>query len=134
DPGFAEGLAEFAGRVAERYPWVKAWTPVNEPLTTARFSALYGHWYPHARDDDSFARALVNECRGVVLAMRAIREVIPDARLVQTEDVGMTHSTPRLAYQAELENERRWISFDLLCGRRPGIDLVRDEDVAWFEE
>ena len=30
------------------------WTPVNEPLTTARFSALYGLWYPHARDDRAF--------------------------------------------------------------------------------
>ena len=47
DPGFAEGLAAFAGAVAKRYPWVDDWTPVNEPLTTARFSALYGHWYPH---------------------------------------------------------------------------------------
>ena len=25
----------------------RGWTPINEPLTTARFSALYGHWYPH---------------------------------------------------------------------------------------
>src|SRR5918997_5033171 len=47
DPSFAEGLAEFARAVAERYPWVDAYTPVNEPLTTARFSGLYGHWYPH---------------------------------------------------------------------------------------
>ena len=46
DEGFAEGLARFARAVAERFPWVEDWTPVNEPLTTARFSALYGHWYP----------------------------------------------------------------------------------------
>src|SRR3712207_8890412 len=50
-------LAEYAHAVASRYPWVEDWTPVNEPLTTARFSALYGHWYPHARDDVSFARS-----------------------------------------------------------------------------
>src|SRR5205085_3518138 len=48
-PCFATGLAEFAGAVAARYPWVEHWTPVNEPLTTARFSGLYGVWYPHAR-------------------------------------------------------------------------------------
>src|SRR4051812_26261986 len=47
DPAFATGLARFARAVAERYPGVLDWTPVNEPLTTARFSALYGHWYPH---------------------------------------------------------------------------------------
>ena len=49
--------------------------------------------------------------------MRAIREVNPAAQLVQTEDIGKTYSTPALAYQADFENERRWLSFDLLCGR-----------------
>ncbi|WP_449235013.1 hypothetical protein [Azospirillum doebereinerae] len=46
EPSFATGLADFAARVAERYPWLDAYTPVNEPLTTARFSGLYGFWYP----------------------------------------------------------------------------------------
>ncbi len=40
DDSFATGLAKHAARVAERYPQVGEWTPVNEPLTTARFSAL----------------------------------------------------------------------------------------------
>jgi dTDP-4-dehydrorhamnose reductase len=143
DPGFATGLAEFAGAVAERYPWVELWTPVNEPLTTARFSALYGHWYPHARDDASFARALLNECRAVVLSMEAIRAAAPGAQLVQTEDVGKTHATELLRYQAELENERRWLSLDLLTGtlapERPMWDWLRGAGVAetelsWFLE
>ncbi len=143
DPGFAEGLAAFAGAVAERYPWVEDYTPVNEPLTTARFSGLYGHWYPHGRDDSTFARAMLTECRAVVLAMRAIREVNPDARLVQTEDLGKMFSTPRLAYQADLENERRWLTFDLLCGQlRRGDAMwqflhragVAESELRWFQD
>lgn len=117
DPTFPEQLAELAAAVARRYPWVSHYTPVNEPLTTARFSGLYGHWYPHQRDDRTFLTALLNQCRGVVLAMAAIRQVNPRAQLVQTEDLGQTYSTPLLAYQAEFENNRRWLSFDLLCGR-----------------
>ena len=117
DPKFPEKLAGFARAVAARFPWVEDYTPVNEPLTTARFSGLYGHWYPHGRDDATFARALLAQCRAVVLAMRAVRQVNPRARLVQTDDLGKTHSTPPLAYQAEFENERRWLTFDLLCGR-----------------
>jgi dTDP-4-dehydrorhamnose reductase len=117
DDSFADGLADFAGAVAARFPWVDEWTPVNEPLTTARFSALYGHWYPHLRDDAAFARAVVVQCRAVVLAMARIRAVNPKARLVQTEDVGTVHTTPPLAYQGVFENERRWLTFDLLCGR-----------------
>ncbi len=117
DPAFPEKLAEFARAVADRYPWVTHYTPVNEPLTTARFSGMYGHWYPHGQDELTFARTLLTECHATVLSMRAIREVNPAAQLVQTEDLGKTHSTPLLAYQAEFENERRWVSIDLLCGR-----------------
>jgi dTDP-4-dehydrorhamnose reductase len=117
DPAFPELLAEFAAAAARRYPHIAAWTPVNEPLTTARFSALYGHWYPHRADDVSFVRALLNQMRGTVLAMRAIREVIPHAALVQTEDMGYITASPSLQYQADFENLRRWLSFDLLVGR-----------------
>jgi dTDP-4-dehydrorhamnose reductase len=117
DPGFAPGLARYAALVAERFPWVEEWTPVNEPLTTARFSGLYGVWYPHTRDPRVFARALVHQCRAVQLSMRAIRQVNPAAKLVQTEDLGRVFSTPALDYEAEVQNERRWLSFDLLFGR-----------------
>lgn len=117
DPDFPERLAEFAHAVAERYPWVRRFTPVNEPLTTARFSCLYGHWYPHAADDASFARALAVQCRAVAESMRAIRDVTPAAELVQTEDIGACHGTPPLAEQAAWEDDRRWWSFDLLAGR-----------------
>ena len=117
DPAFPELLAAHAAAVAERYPWIDLYTPVNEPLTTARFSALYGHWYPHATSYEEFLRALLNQCRATVLAMRAIRRVRPDAKLVQTDDLGKTFATSQLAYQAEHDNERRWLTFDLLCGR-----------------
>jgi dTDP-4-dehydrorhamnose reductase len=114
---FAESLAVFAGMVAERYPWVNYYTPVNEPLTTARFSGLYGFWYPHGHSDGEFVRALYNQLLGTKLAMKAIRKVNPAAKLVQTEDLGETQSTPLLAYQAQFDNARRWLSFDLLCGK-----------------
>lgn len=114
---FATGLAVFARMVAERYPWIEDYTPVNEPLTTARFSGLYGHWYPHHRDHASFVRALVVECLGVRAAMKAIRLVQPAARLVQTEDIGTVFATDTLAHQAEFENQRRFLSLDLLSGR-----------------
>ncbi|MBC7435632.1 MAG: SDR family oxidoreductase, partial [Bdellovibrionales bacterium] len=117
DPAFPRLLANYAGEVARRFPQINDWTPVNEPLTTARFSGLYGFWYPHRTDDASFVRALLNQVRGTVLAMQAVRCVNPDARLVQTEDLGYVTSSSSLAYQARFENLRRWLSFDLLAGR-----------------
>ena len=144
DPQFPAGLAEHARAVARRYPWIQFYNPVNEPLTTARFSCLYGHWYPHKKDLASFARALLIECEAVRQSMRAIREINPAAQLVQTEDLGKTFSTRHLAYQAKFENERRWLSLDLLCGRfnsshavwgvlrRAGISTDEDSSPFWM--
>lgn len=115
-PHFPAALARYAAAVAQRYPWVIYYTPVNEPLTTARFAGLYGTWYPHARNDRAFVNILVNSCKATVLSMQAIRAVNPAAKLVQTEDLGKTYSTPALRYQAEFDNHRRWLAFDLLCG------------------
>jgi dTDP-4-dehydrorhamnose reductase len=126
DPGFASGLARFGAAAAERYPWVEEWTPVNEPLTTARFSALYGLWSPHLRDECAFWSALLNQVEAVRAAMRAIREINPRARLVQTEDLGRTYATRAVAHQASFDNERRWMTWDLLTGRVvPGHPLWR---------
>ncbi|HST92504.1 MAG TPA: family 1 glycosylhydrolase, partial [Brevundimonas sp.] len=117
DESFAPGLARHAQAVAERYPWITDWTPVNEPLTTARFSALYGYWYPHTLDESAFWVALLNEIDATRLSMKAIREVNPQARLVQTDDLGFCHATAPLQREADFQNERRWMGWDLLCGR-----------------
>ena len=114
---FATGLASYAATVASKFPWIEYYTPVNEPLTTARFSGLYGFWYPHLKNDVSFAKMFLNQMKGVVLAMQAIRKINPTAKLVQTEDLGKTYCSQSLTYQANFENERRWLTYDLLCGK-----------------
>jgi dTDP-4-dehydrorhamnose reductase len=116
DEAFPRQLARFARAVAERYPWVTDFTPINEPLTTARFSALYGHWYPHATSNAAFVAALLSQCRAIGQAMRAIRDVTPGARLVQTEDCGETFGTPATGRQVDFEAHRRWLTTDLLTG------------------
>ena len=88
DPGYPEKLAAYAATVAQRYPWIDAYTPVNEPNTTARFSGMYGIWYPHHRSRRSYLYALLHQLKATVLSMEAIRHVRSDARLIQTEDIG----------------------------------------------
>ncbi|MBW8811959.1 MAG: sugar nucleotide-binding protein [Caulobacterales bacterium] len=117
DPGFPQMFAAYARAVAERYPWIEAWTPINEPLTTARFSALYGHWYPHLRDEQAFWQALLNQIEATQLAMAEIRAVNPRAQLIQTEDLGHTYGTRPVGHQVAFDNARRWMTWDLLCGR-----------------
>ena len=100
-PGFVEGFAAHAEEVARRYPWVRDYTPINEPVTTARFSYLYGHWFPHIRDEAAFLRAVVACAVATAEAMRRIRRHRPDARLIQTEDMGRIFAVPALRYQAD---------------------------------
>ena len=126
DADFPTAFAAYARRVAERYPWIETWLPVNEPTTTARFAGLYGWWDPAGQSSRAFAAILINQCRGIRAAIRAIREVTPGARLVVNEDVGRTYSTPALRRQAEFDSERRWVALDLLTGRlRPDARLWR---------
>jgi beta-glucosidase/6-phospho-beta-glucosidase/beta-galactosidase len=143
DPAFPEKLAAYAGSVAQRYPWIDSYTPVNEPHTTARFSALYGLWFPHHRSRSSYLRALINQLKATVLSMEAIRRVRPDARLIQTDDVGNISGTEELRATWEQLNLRQWLPFDLLCGRvdrhHPMFDYlgaggITDAEINWFAE
>jgi dTDP-4-dehydrorhamnose reductase len=143
DALFPEHFERYAQAAAQRFPWAPLWILINEPLTTARFSCLYGHWYPHQRNDHLFARAIVGQCLAIARAAAAIRRVNHEARLIQSEDLSRTHSTPLLSYQAEMENERRWLTFDLLCGRVRRGHIMWDwlrgsgadpEDLAWLED
>lgn len=142
-PGFATGLARFARAVAERYPWIQAYTPVNEPLTTARFSGLYGLWHPHGRDHRCFVRIVINECAATILAMRAVRRLNPLAKLVQTDDLGHIYSTPQMRYEADFQNERRWLGWDLVSGKvdedHPLFTYLLENgmshaEIGWFQE
>ena len=143
DPNFPEKLASYARRLAGRFPHLHRYTPVNEPQTTARFSALYGHWYPHHRSFGGYARALVNQIKATVLSMRAIRTVRPDAELITTEDGGKTWSTPPLCALCEEREHRRWLGLDLLCGcvdrHHPMFAFllgngIPEREILWFAE
>jgi dTDP-4-dehydrorhamnose reductase len=143
DENFAGYLAGYAKQVAQQFPWIEYYTPVNEPLTTARFSGLYGIWYPHQNNSKAFTQMLLNELKGTVLAMQAVRKINPQAKLVQTEDLGKIYSTKKLKYQADFENERRWLTFDLLCGRFDKHHFlwehfknlgIPEEDIYFFQE
>ncbi len=117
DNHFPEKFAAYAGKVARQFPWLEYFTPINEPLTTARFSGLYGLWYPHAMNDVSFAKMILNQVQAIILAMSEIRKINPAAKLIQTEDLSKTFSSPLIKYQATFENERRWLTYDLLLGK-----------------
>ena len=119
DPSFPHLFAEYAAATARRFPWVSRWTPINEPLTTARFSTLYGVWYPNGfADDAAFGRATVNQARAIAAASERIREIVPHARIVLTEDLqSFTAADARVEALAAHKRERMYLSCELLQGR-----------------
>ncbi|MGI4827647.1 MAG: dTDP-4-dehydrorhamnose reductase, partial [Janthinobacterium lividum] len=143
DPEFPEKLAAYALQVAQRYPHILDYTPVNEPQTTGRFACLYGHWYPHDKSMQSYVRALYHQIKGVALSMQAIRSVQPAARLIHTEDGGAIFSTPQLEGYRQDREHRRWLGTDLLCGcvtrRHPLFSFLLEHglsetEILWFVE
>ena len=117
DDGYPNLFAAYALEVARRFPAIRTFLPINEPLTTARFAGLYGWWDPGAQDDGVFARLIVAQCLAIRAATRALRRFDPSIRTIVNEDAGQTFGTAELAPVIEFYNDRRWLTFDLLTGR-----------------
>lgn len=58
NPEWPPLFAEYARTFAQRFPWVRFYTPVNEIYVTATFSAQYGWWNERLHDDRAFVTAL----------------------------------------------------------------------------
>lgn len=119
NPDFYIHFRHFARSFAERYPWIRFYTPVNEMYIAAEFSAFYGWWNERLTSHRAFVTALKNIVRANVEAMAAILEVRPDALFIQSESSEFTHAShPELVEEAEMLNERRFLSLDLNYAHR----------------
>ncbi len=117
-------FAEYAGAVAERYPWVRYYTPVNEIYITAKMSALDGAWNEQLKSDRAFVTAMKHTVAASIMATHAIAERRPDVIIIQSESAEFMHdghATPAPA--VTLGNKRRFISLDLLYGHPPDADI-----------
>lgn len=141
NPALPHRFAAFVRAFTERYPWVRYFTPVNEPYITAAFSARRGYWNEQRSDEASFARAIVNVSRCIVRGAEEIRRARPDAVLIQAETCQFTHAgSPEARDLAALENELRFLTFDLAFGRdlpeavrRHLVDQgIDDDELRWF--
>jgi beta-glucosidase len=141
NPDFPHHFAEYARAVAERFPWIRFYTPVNEMYITAEFSGYFGWWNERLSTHEGFVGALKNCVRASLEAMMKIVEVRPDALFVLCESSEHTHARdPRLAVEAEMFNERRFLTLDLACGLHVNAGMyaylrdngVSEEEYAFF--
>ena len=93
DPAFPDADSRpTPERPRAAFPWVRRWTPINEPLTTARFSTLYGVWYPNLRDDRRLRPRDRERSAGACMRRwKRSGAYVPDAQFVLTEDSAKLH-------------------------------------------
>lgn len=141
NPEWPAHLADYAHALAERYPWVRYYTPVNEIYVTALFSAAYGWWNERLKSDAGFITNIKHCVKASMLAMRAILDLRPDAIFIYSESTEYVHpGSPHMVAQAQFMNERRFLSLDLLFGHDVSAMMYRyllangmsGEEYLWF--
>lgn len=118
-------FAEYARAFAERYPWVRLYTPINEIYICAKFSAKLGWWNERLQSDEAFVTALKHMVKANILAEEAILEVQPKAYFIQSESSEHFHAAmpdPDVQARVDRLNHERFISLDLCYGHH---------DVCW---
>jgi beta-glucosidase len=141
NPEWPQRFADYAHRFAERYPWVRYYTPVNEIYVTALFSGAFGWWNERLVSDVGFVTNVKHCVKASLLGMRAILDLRPDAIFVFSESTEYVHpGSPDTVQQAHFMNERRFLSLDLLFGHDVTATIYRyvlgsgmtPEEYAWF--
>ena len=141
NPALPIHFAAYAAAVAERYPWVKRYTPVNEIYVTARVSAKDGLWNEQLKTDVGFVTAMKNLVAASILANHEIAQRRPDCVIVQSESAEYTHdASSEPSRELALKNKQRFISLDLLYAHVPDADIgmylmdngMTREEYEWF--
>ena len=134
-------FCDYCDKVAERYPWVRFYTPVNEIYVTVRNSARDGIWNEQKRDDTSFVTAMKNAVAANILGCQALAARRNDLVVVQSESAEFTHelrASPTA--KVKLDNQLRFLSLDLLYANPPSADVMlflldngmTREEYDWF--
>ena len=104
NPKFPDYMAEYAGRLAERFRGrIHFYTPLNEPRVTAWYCGKLGWWPPNRRGWTGFVEVMLAICRGIVRTVQRLQqvddEIVPvhvDATdLYETDDPFLETETAR---------------------------------------
>jgi beta-glucosidase len=134
-------FVDYVEAFVARYPWIRWYTPVNEPSITALFSAKRGWWNERATDDAAFAQAIDVLVECAIRGAEVIQGSRADALILQSDACDAYRpASLDVAPLAAFLDEQRYAAFDLTLGRRP-IDAIAawlatggvdDRRLAWF--
>jgi beta-glucosidase/6-phospho-beta-glucosidase/beta-galactosidase len=141
NPEMPVHFAAYAGAVAQRYPWVRGYTPVNEIYVAARNSGWDGLWNERLRTERGFVTALKHLVAANLLAGAAIVKHRGNAIIVQSESAEYTHHVSvSPSHSIKLRNKLIFLSLDLLYSKSPDADVLMfaqdngltREEFLWF--
>ncbi len=130
DHRFVDAYVQFVLAFADRYPWVRRYTPFNEPMPTTLFCADQGIWKPYERHERHWLRSARNVAIAVSRISRLLKAGNPQIEIVHVDTCEAHHAMDeKSAPWARFLNERRFLLHDLILGRvKPGHKLY------WFVE
>jgi beta-glucosidase/6-phospho-beta-glucosidase/beta-galactosidase len=134
-------FSDYAAAVAQRYPWVRHYTPVNEIYVTARVSGRDGLWNEQLKTDRGFVTAMKHIVAASILATHSIARCRQDAVIVQSESAEYTHhASASPSEEIRLRNKLCFLALDLLYACPPDADVMvylldngmTREEYDWF--
>lgn len=141
NPEFSHAFAHYACSFAQRYPWIRFYTPINEIFICAKFSALFGWWNEQLTTDEAFIKAICHMAKASLMAQNEILKIQPRALFIQSESTEYTHSMGRSIHKrADWENQVRFLGLDLLYGNQVRADIydwllqngMHRDDYTWY--
>ena len=122
---FSERFAAYCRAVARHVggelPGPHFFTPINEITFFAFCGGEWGWAAPYGKDRETRERFRVALCRAAIAGVRAIREVLPDARMMHVDP--LVHVVPpadRPDLKEAAEHETfvdTYLAWDILCGK-----------------
>lgn len=145
NPEFPELMAEYAGRVAERYRGrIHCYTPLNEPRVTAWYCGRLGWWPPGLRGWKGFVAVMAGVCTGIVRSVQRLKSLDNEILPVQVDATDLYESQdPELQEEVKLRQEIVFLALDLVSGRVNEAHYLYDwllrnglkrDRLAWFQE
>ncbi len=140
DQSFVSSFVGFYRAFQERYPWVRKYTPINEPFVTAFFCGYTGDWYPHGESQEDFVQILRNFAEAYCLIASLVKAAGGEIVHVDSCEHHLAVDGQSERFVAE-RNELRFIFADLVLGRLlPGdfnyeylAEVLPVEQLAWFQ-
>ncbi len=123
DERFGPAFVRYATAVADRYPWLAAYTLFNEPFATLFLSGHEALWPPYDRGVPGLRRLLLSVLPSVAEAAAYWRTALPHAHHVWVDTAEHHTATGPGVDYAALANDRRHVVLDLALGH--DLDLGR---------